>query len=213
MQQNLWKFHGKFLITIFFFLEVAPSIVSGLANQTLNETQTLRLVCIANGNPKPLIAWSKTNDPTTINSIDDVVTVQNVNKTASGVYQCRASNGIGEDAIALSTVTVNCKLQIFHLLRLGSVCYDLYILSCPLWGWGWGGVTPLCKQNRHVSPQRVKVCSHFVFWLFWVVWPLQPCWLEDAKGNRVGKNTMLWIWRGGNSPWKKCSHKFEVDRS
>ena len=91
-----------------------PSFLRAPSNQTLKETEDLRLVCIATGNPQPVITWSKLRPIPTgrmNDSVDGVLIVKNVNKTNSGVYQCRASNGIGNDTIALSTVTVNCKLQ------------------------------------------------------------------------------------------------------
>ena len=102
-----------------YFLD-PPSIVSGLTNETVNETHNLRLLCIATGNPQPHITWSKRSDPTPIKSVDGVLTVKNVNKTNSGVYQCKVSNGVGKDAIASSVVTVNCKLQVLTFFLISS---------------------------------------------------------------------------------------------
>jgi len=45
-------------------------------------------------------------------SVDGALILNNVNKSDTGVYQCRASNGIGSDAMVSSVVTVNCK---FHM--------------------------------------------------------------------------------------------------
>ena len=98
-------------MSFFLFLD-PPSIISGPINQTVNETRDLRLSCNATGNPQPLITWSKGLVRIGVPLVDDALIVNNVNKSDSGVYQCSASNGIGRDAKASSTVTVNCKLQV-----------------------------------------------------------------------------------------------------
>ena len=92
-----------------FFHAVAPSIDSEVLNQTLNETQDMRVVCIASGNPQPVITWSKAPSSKSLSSIDGALTARNVSKTDSGVYQCRASNEIGNDAIVTFSLGVNCK--------------------------------------------------------------------------------------------------------
>ena len=86
-----------------------PTIVRRTSTQILNETGELRLKCYATGNPRPFITWTKVPDPTTLDSPDGVLTIYKANKTHSGIYQCRASNGVGRDATALSSVRFNCK--------------------------------------------------------------------------------------------------------
>lgn len=92
-------------VNIFF----PPSIDKGPTNETVNESSDLELFCNATGNPPPNITWSKVAVPPVQFSFDEVLTVTNINKTDSGVYQCRASNGIGSDAFASSVVTVRYK--------------------------------------------------------------------------------------------------------
>lgn len=96
-----------------FFAFVDPSsIVSRHVNKTVNETQDIRLLCNATGKPQPHITWTKGPDHTPMKSVDGALILNNVNKSDTGVYQCRASNGIGSDAMVSSVVTVNCK---FHM--------------------------------------------------------------------------------------------------
>ncbi|XP_067052633.1 neural cell adhesion molecule 1-like [Acropora muricata] len=92
-------------VNVFF----APSIDSEVLNQTLNETQDMRMVCTASGNPQPVITWSRAPSSKSLSSIDGVLTARNVSKTDSGVYQCRASNEIGNDAIVTFSLGVNYK--------------------------------------------------------------------------------------------------------
>lgn len=100
--------------TMLYFFVVPPSIDKGPTNKTVNESSDLELFCNATGNPPPNITWSKVAVPPVQLSFDEVLTVKNTNKTDSGVYQCRASNGIGSDAFASSVVTVRCKLKKFN---------------------------------------------------------------------------------------------------
>ena len=95
-----------------------PIIVRRTSIQILNETGELRLKCYATGNPRPFITWTKLPDPTPLDSPDGVLTIYKANKTHSGIYQCRASNGVGRDATALSSVKFNCNFffHYFHSL-------------------------------------------------------------------------------------------------
>lgn len=96
---------------MFYFFVVPPSIDKGPSNKTLNESSDLELFCNATGNPLPNITWSKVAVPSVQLLAYEVLTVKNINRTVSGVYQCKASNGIGSDAFATSVVTVRCELK------------------------------------------------------------------------------------------------------
>ncbi|XP_068685522.1 hemicentin-1-like isoform X2 [Montipora foliosa] len=92
-----------------------PSMIKRQDSQTVNETDDLRLVCNASGNPPPKITWTKRPSPSLLNSTDGVLVVKGAVKADSGYYQCKASNGIGEDAITTSSVMVNYKPRATNL--------------------------------------------------------------------------------------------------
>ena len=75
----------------------------------MNESDDLELFCNATGRPTPQIKWYRVTDPSVQLPNGTALKVKNINRTDSGVYQCRASNGIGTDVCASVNVTVNCE--------------------------------------------------------------------------------------------------------
>ena len=78
-------------------------------SQIVNESDNLELFCNATGHPAPQITWYKVAGPLVPLSNGRALKVKNINGTDSGVYQCRASNGIGTGVCASVNVTVNCE--------------------------------------------------------------------------------------------------------
>ena len=94
----------------FYSLSVdAPKIDMRPLSQTVNESDNLELFCNATGRPAPQITWYKVADTLVPLSNGRALKVKNINRTGSGVYRCRASNGIGTGVCASATVTVNCE--------------------------------------------------------------------------------------------------------
>ncbi|PFX16317.1 Hemicentin-2 [Stylophora pistillata] len=86
-----------------------PSIDTKPISQAVNESDNLRLFCNATGHPTPQITWFKKTDSLVPLTVGTALNVTNMSRTDSGVYKCRASNGIGTDAFASANVTVNSK--------------------------------------------------------------------------------------------------------
>uniref|UniRef100_A0A8C6RA31 Protogenin n=1 Tax=Nannospalax galili TaxID=1026970 RepID=A0A8C6RA31_NANGA len=89
-----------------------PTIVAGPQNVTVSLHQTVVLECMATGNPKPIISWSRLDHK----SIDVFNTrvlgngnlmISSVRLQHAGVYVCRATTpGTRNFTIAMATVTV-----------------------------------------------------------------------------------------------------------
>ncbi|CAH3158834.1 unnamed protein product, partial [Pocillopora meandrina] len=98
---------GKVTASVRVIVQYAPSISIGPISQTVNESDDLELFCNATGRPTPQITWYRVTDPSVQLPNGTALKVKNINRTDSGVYQCRASNGIGTDVCASANVTVN----------------------------------------------------------------------------------------------------------
>ena len=66
---------------------------------------SVSLECKVNGNPRPSVEWSRAREVGDINTVQhslnnqgSVLTLHSVTRAASGLYLCRAWNGVGEPA-------------------------------------------------------------------------------------------------------------------
>ena len=98
-----------------YHLLVASSIINTIANNTINETDSVNFTCRATGEPVPNIAWdlngiminiSDTSkyriESRSINTTttENTLTVYNVTSSNVGTYTCNATNIIGSNLIA-----------------------------------------------------------------------------------------------------------------
>ena len=77
----------------------APSLVSAPASLTVNETQTAKLICSANGNPLPKVTWNKVNSSLPVGRHELVsggLVLKNVTLADNGVYDCVAESILGK---------------------------------------------------------------------------------------------------------------------
>ena len=72
------------------------------------EGNDLSLVCHVTGNPPPHVLWIRGSDNSVLTK-NTTVTLRNVTRTDSGLFQCYAWNGIGKKAASNVTVDVLCE--------------------------------------------------------------------------------------------------------
>ena len=88
----------------------APVVAVSPKTLTVNEGGSALFQCLASGNPKPVIVWSKTNrqsSPSVV-SVGNLL-LKNVRGSDSGTYNCSAVNILGQ-AQALVQLIVNGKI-------------------------------------------------------------------------------------------------------
>ncbi|KAL9975058.1 hypothetical protein ACROYT_G012174 [Oculina patagonica] len=78
----------------------APSLLQRPVEMTVNESQTAILKCIADGNPRPKVTWSKLNSslPVGRHVVESrgALILKDVRPGDDGVYSCRAENLLGQ---------------------------------------------------------------------------------------------------------------------
>jgi len=76
-------------------------------NQTVNETDVVALICLAEGMPAPSISWTRVSDNSPVSSSLTIT-----GKQDEGGYRCTADNGIGNPASQVVDIVVESKLKL-----------------------------------------------------------------------------------------------------
>jgi len=79
---------------------------------TLNEGDSLTVQCLTQGNPMPVLTWSKKGEKavhTTIDESRSALSLENVNESHSDSYSCTAKNDVGNPVTSEFVILVKCK--------------------------------------------------------------------------------------------------------
>ncbi|XP_050695515.1 lachesin-like isoform X2 [Eriocheir sinensis] len=91
-------------------VQFAPTVRSlAPPEQHVPKGTTITLECRAQGNPEPIIRWSRQEGPLPSGLRSEQgqsLTLEGVDRHVEGTYLCTADNGIGESASAAMTITV-----------------------------------------------------------------------------------------------------------
>ena len=77
-----------------------PEVLTSPQSLTVNELQTVRVICSASGNPRAQISWGKEKNSTSgekvsLNSTTGEMVIHNVTFEDRGRYTCTATNLLG----------------------------------------------------------------------------------------------------------------------
>ena len=103
------------LLIIVLSSTVAPKLTLKSQNQTVNESDTITLLCVATGDPNPNITWTKGSTVVQQTSISNY-TISSAAKDDSGTYTCTAQVTVPGLSVQPDnyqvTLTVRCKYSI-----------------------------------------------------------------------------------------------------
>ena len=98
----------------------APTVLQPPVETIVNESQTAILKCIADGNPKPTVTWSKLNSVLPVGrhvvEPSGTMTLNDVRPEDAGIYSCSADSLLGS-ANASAKIVVQCKLRFISSFR------------------------------------------------------------------------------------------------
>ncbi|CAC5401270.1 HNT [Mytilus coruscus] len=106
-------------------------------NQVVREGSTIQLTCNATGKPQPEILWfrktvySKIEKKEALGNPGEILVIHNISRNCDGIYECVASNGIGNDVSKEIYVDVQFPPEV-HLLnkKISQRVGKETILSC-----------------------------------------------------------------------------------
>lgn len=91
--------------------------LTGKGRIEVRKGSSVKLECKASGNPVPKITWSRKNNllPDGVQTaVTPFLSLERVDRHQAGIYQCTASNGVGDDVTEQIVLHVLCKLSITY---------------------------------------------------------------------------------------------------
>ncbi|XP_068686503.1 peroxidasin-like isoform X2 [Montipora foliosa] len=85
---------------------ISPNIIEISANQTVTEEEDVKLECKADGNPTPIISWTRRSDNVAV-----TMPLARIRTQDAGDYRCTADNGVGSPATGDVFIIVHEKLS------------------------------------------------------------------------------------------------------
>ena len=101
----------------------SPAVVVSPVTLTVNESGTALFQCSASGNPEPAVSWSKLNNQSeiTLSAVSrGKLELKKVTGNDSGVYQCSATNILG-NSLEVVRLAVNGEFLVIKNAEISSV--------------------------------------------------------------------------------------------
>ena len=114
----------------------SPTIITPPSNMSVNEGDSVFLLCVARGLPSPSIKWFKEGDPSFGKFLppSDWLTFESANEDTAGVYWCNASNVVNSSRVTVqsapATVEVFSKLLCLLLIDIRQSSNGCRMFDC-----------------------------------------------------------------------------------
>ena len=106
----IFRSHVLFTMLCCFFSVDLPNITYISGNQTVNQTDSVTLSCLADGNPAPRITWTRVSDNS---AVTFPLTI--TGKGDEGAYSCTADNDVKDSFSKDTFIIVQSKSKAFWI--------------------------------------------------------------------------------------------------
>ena len=102
---------------------VDPPVITHISsNQRLNASSSVTLNCSADGNPPPVISWTRVSDNSAV-----VFPLTSIGLQHEGPYRCTANNSVGNAVTRDVSIAVLCEYFVPFSSWTLCVCLELFI--------------------------------------------------------------------------------------
>ena len=113
------------MFLLFLFID-PPTITAHPQGTTKTEGDNVTLSCNADGNPLPMVSWTKDgfslvasgNSRISFSGKNRTLTILNASKRDSGEYRCVAKNSLGNDTSSAAALDIQCKYIICDFFKI-----------------------------------------------------------------------------------------------
>ena len=125
------------MVLLFLFID-PPTITAHPQGATKTEGDNVSLSCNADGNPLPIISWTKDgfsldtsgNSRISFSGKNRTLIILNASKRDSGEYRCVAKNSLGSDTSSAAVLDIQCK----YTVRRSRICRTLIHIRSTVHG-------------------------------------------------------------------------------
>ena len=106
-----------------------PPTITRLPNNdviSVNEGQSVTIQCLAQGNPKPKVTWTKKGKLPANLKIDETkstLTLRDMDQSYIDTYSCMAMNGVGNPVTSEFQIQIKCKAD-YKICPLHKLSYE-----------------------------------------------------------------------------------------
>ncbi|NWZ84150.1 VGFR4 factor, partial [Poecile atricapillus] len=142
--------------------KAAPFVIQNLTDMEVNISGKILLECRVSGTPEPRVSWRKNGYPISaasgISMENNTLVIERVKKDDEGLYECRASNDLGQDSTSAFIRIQGKGMQ--NSSRLPQGCWTRFQAGCT---------SPTGSEEKSNIEVIILVCTGLAATLFWLL--------------------------------------------